>query len=395
MSVEQVFAGFRMYEQTYPEYAMKTRDHYRDRSRMAAVFSYVPRLRALRPATFVFAGNISYFSDVIALCANDDVAILTTGARTHLKALTTGTNSHLIVDLYHGLNENLDAPRHASKKIRGNIARLSHLLQGLKPSFLFVQSDTMPFERELILAARESGITTVCVQHGLFTRETPRALTEGKFADVFLAYDEEQAKIVKEGSPACRVLVSGSLKRNSPRLPEIQDRSVVFLGQPYPLLFDRRKAGLYVDLVQDISSRCQKAGLEFWYKPHPGEIGSSYLDQFPDRLSGSIDTVLGQFQHFLGISSTALHQASVRGKTAVQIIEPDLHTERYSDLGYCHSCNRQDLDALLANIKNLAPYTSTNLDSFENGDLQSRWTAVKLLLDSEADQATTTVPGKD
>jgi hypothetical protein len=394
MSIEQIFSGFQKYAQTYPKYVEKTRDLYRNRSRLATVLSVVPRLRTPRSATYVFAGNVSYFCDVIALCANHECASLTTGGRTHLKAVFSGRNSYFVTDLYHGLNEYLDADRNVEIKILENIERLSRLLEKISPTFLFIQSDTMPFERELIFAARKSGIVTVCVQHGLFTRETPHDLTEGKFADIFLAYDEEQAKIVKEGSPACRVFVSGSLKRNSQRLPEVQDQSVVFLGQPYPLLYEERKARIYIDLIREISDRCQNAGLKLWYKPHPGEIGSAYLDLFPNRLSGNIESVLEQFQHFLGISSTTLHQSSIRGKTAIQIISPDLHTERFSDLGYCYSYDRQELGVLFANIKSLSPYTSSTLDVFEKGNLESRWAEVKALLNNYADVAISTNLGK-
>lgn len=386
-SIDQIFAGFLDYERTYPEYAKKTLEHYRSHARLAALASFAPKPRAPRSATYVFAGNISYFSDVLSLCADEEAAILTTGVRTHLKALKAGRNSHFVINLYHGLYEYLSNPFSAKRKIRYNIDMLSCLLEKMGPTFLFVQSDTMPFERAIIAAAREADIRTVCLQHGLFTRETPRNLTEGKFADIFLAYDDAQAKIVQEGSPSCRVLISGSLKQNSPKLPRVQDPSVVFLGQPYPLLLNEAKAPAYFDLVRDISDHCRNAGVRLWYKPHPGELGSTYLEKFPDRLFGSIETIFGQYQYFLGVSSTALHQASIRGKTAVQILDPTLHTERYSDLGYCYSYDRQDVAMLLADIGELAPYSSNSLNAFESGDLVGRWDRVKTQLACIADQA--------
>lgn len=378
--MEEIVAGFLLHQRLYPQYASVALAHYRERSSIGTLCALFPKLHKPKRARYLFAGNVSYFEDIIELTDNSDVAILTTGIRTHLRALKRGKNSHFIGDLYRGLYGLITRPNSATSTVRQNVDRLATLLRKMQPLYVFVQSDTMPLERSIIIAARLAGITTVCVQHGLFTRDTPRPLAEGKCADIFLTYDSEQAAIVKEASPRCKVLVSGSLKRNTNKLNTSCDTSIVFVGQPYPQLFGVGKGSHYVSLVESIELLCKSLGIQFWYKPHPGEHGRDYLREVSELNCDNIEIMFERFHYFIGLSSTLLHQASIRGRVAIQVIDPALQVERYSDNGYCYSIGRDDLADVIPNIKTVVPYNSKTLDEFEVGDLTRRWERTKDML---------------
>lgn len=359
---------FIKYKEYYPEYIKKLEHRYKNNRVLAFLFYPFLYKSNLKEVQYIFAGNASYFSDLAITLNGSDVLFLETGLRSHIKKILKNNESIFSFGLYLNLHKYINDESVGEECIMGEMETLAKLLKATRAKYLFIQSDSMPYERLIISAARMANIFTVCVQHGIFNNNTPQAIIEGRYADAFFAYDQHQAKIVGN----INSVVVGSFFKNANRYKFQKKKVVCFFGQPYPILFPKI-AELYLSVVDRIRLAANKYSIDFFYKPHPGEINSQYLKRIEGVIFNDTEECYENFDYFMAFSSTTLHQASLRGKVAIQIIDDNIHTDDYSIYGYCHSIKINNLNNLLKNIDDILPIESDALSIFNNGNLLSRW----------------------
>jgi hypothetical protein len=242
---------------------------------------------------------------------------------------------------------------------------------------LIVASDSLPMERAWIRAAR-AGTKSICIQHGLFSA-AHATLIDGTVADAILVYDEFQQKLVQVSArDPDAVLVLGyhsdiPLLKNSLRPEGL--RKVCILGQPYSQYYPWRREE-YLRQVRELAEMLKASNMDFVYKPHPAEMGASYLSEFDFRIvRDDFYSVLESFDVFISLSSTALFEASLNGRIAIQLYNPSFSIERFSELGYAYSIESSDMSSKIKSIADL-PAINEMSEKYCQGRVVSRFVAL-------------------
>lgn len=211
-----------------------------------------------------------------------------------------------------------------------------------------VMSDSLPLERLWIAAARELGIRSICIQHGLFS-ESGGIINDGKYADVMAAYDQYQVDILKR-TGALNPVVFGFYDDVKPKV-WFERRSVVcILGQPWSQYYED-KGDIYKSLLSSLVSALSLGGTRVVYKPHPGETEvRDYVADSVEVIDLSLDAAFDEYDVFISFTSTALFEASLAGKLAIQIFDERLSLERFSEMGYAHSVHSGSLSSQLVGL---------------------------------------------
>jgi hypothetical protein len=109
---------------------------------------------------------------------------------------------------------------------------------------------------------------------------------------------------------------------------------------------------------------CTKHGLEFRYRPHPAEDLSTITDIVGNwrilPTSQPLVEVFRDYSVFLSLTSSAVVEAGLYGRVAIQIYDDVFEFDHLQDAGACYTCmpTAESLGGLLAKVKagTLAPF---------------------------------------
>ncbi|WPM85460.1 hypothetical protein QNH14_04855 [Apirhabdus apintestini] len=105
-----------------------------------------------------------------------------------------------------------------------------------------------------------------------------------------------------------------------------------------------------------IQEELASIGYQISYKPHPWEKGAAYLELFPIICNEEINEVIEEYDIFLSFTSTALIEASLAGKIAIQIHDVAFNADRFDDLGYSYCIDSSDIENSLIGFLDQEPY---------------------------------------
>ena len=240
-------------------------------------------------------------------------------------------------------------PRLISHQAASLFAKVEARLKHIRPRIVIVSNDSLPDERLLLYCAKKLGIPTLCIQDGIFQEANDWRIWHGHYADHMLVWSERQAAVyIKHGMSAERVHVLG--------LPYSPDASigrptnpgaVCFLGQPWETVATQL-GRLKLDVFSRAASALNKSGMSCVYKPHPAERRTEYLPQDLAVFRGSLEEAFQQFSVFVSLTSTALLEATLHGRLAVQIFHPDFECDSFEKLGYAYTVDSQNIEKLSA-----------------------------------------------
>lgn len=206
------------------------------------------------------------------------------------------------------------------------------------PKFLIVSNDSLFIERFLIYCAREAGIKTICIQHGIFQSTSNPIIFDGKYADYMYVWSKQQKDILhRAGVPVEKLSVLGypyEIVTSKNDVSIYDNFKICILGQPwerYDVKLGEKKKQIFNKLVS------QLAGVDIMYKPHPGEID---VDFFPDNIgifTGNLSDAVQEYDCFLSLTSTALMEVSLCKKIAIQIYDADFNCDRFEDIGWSYT----------------------------------------------------------
>ncbi|MDH7578555.1 MAG: hypothetical protein QHH75_12260 [Bacillota bacterium] len=254
----------------------------------------------------------------------------------------------------------------------------------VRPKAVILWNDGQPFERVVVLAARMGGIPSLAIQHGIFQRAWLANYWDS-FADYFAVWGKYFKELyVAQGLDEGRVLVLGYpffLPRKSSgkvfKNGESRKLQVCFLGQDFEkyspaLVFGKR------NVVTTLVSACRKSGMRLVYRPHPREDVSFLRDILRDIDIISPKVPLWQLledaELFFSISSTALVEASLYEKIAVQVHTPEIPADNFEEIGLCYTVDSEEREV------------SAILEQFIQGKLQPR-TVTESCIETSADPA--------
>ena len=206
---------------------------------------------------------------------------------------------------------------------------------------LYVNNDSLPMQRLIILASREAGVSqSICIQHGLFQSKSPGEIFDGWFSDIFFAISEQQKNLlIEKGMDQHKIKVLGF--HSSPHKPtretnKPEQRTICFLGQPW-IKYGLARGQAYMAIVSNLSSILNKHGKTLHYKPHPGELGYEHLENIKHITTKNLNESFDSYDIFISLTSTALFEANQAGRIAIQIYDPAFDADDFSMFKNIHS----------------------------------------------------------
>jgi hypothetical protein len=273
-----------------------------------------------------------------------------------------------ITECYHLRNSSQGA-----QKIKVLIEEIEKCLIVLSPRAIILSNDSLFLERVIAYAARNVGIKIVTLQDGLFMDSSPSHIYHGRYSDFIMLWGEyfKEVYLKNKVCDPSRIIVMGypfEINATIKKSLCVSNIVVCMLGQPWE--------SYYSDLwdakcrhIRMLYTICRKLGFEFIYRPHPFEVKKTLISTFPwlnfTSKNESLEDSIYKYDIFLSQSSTALVEAAIRGKYAVQLIDASFLTENYQELGVCYAvaANESDVSACINDIiYGRSPIISVNKD---------------------------------
>ncbi|MGE8167411.1 hypothetical protein ACQKO7_04215 [Pseudomonas putida] len=244
---------------------------------------------------------------------------------------------HLWGPLYSGLvNLSFRSSLKGSDTVTRQFCRFSS-----KRAFFVVDNDSLPMQRTMLAAFNDAGVgKSICIQHGIFQSKTPAHILDGWCADTFFVMDDNQRSVMlNHGMDSQKLRVMGFYK--SPYLPSRPlsvgaTRKICFFGQPW-IRYGGERANKYFEHLSKIQKLSTTLGLEFHYKLHPWEKGLDYVKNIEGQIDCTMDRAIENYDVFISLTSTALLEAAVAGRVAVQIIDSAFECDDFSQFSTVQS----------------------------------------------------------
>ncbi len=315
---------------------------YADKSFLITVetFFLSPLINAKKLKNPILISYSSYLADIIrSIKKHVPIILIIKGSKGRLFALQNMipyVSSNKLLAHISSFSDDL-----SNKKEYLNIkSEARHILKKTNPSCLISFNDSQFPERILIHEAKEMGIITINVQHGLYgKKEIITGLKDGFFADNLFVwgntfkelYDLKRSNVYVFGYP---YRVTKSVIATPINTVYLFDQGIMFNTNQKNLFKHRSKK------IKEIAKICKKLNLNFICRVYRKDHKPIMEKQHPHIKFESIDSPLEKTikkgDIFLSFDSTALLQASISGKLGVQLL--DLYpvvTHNMEQLGSC------------------------------------------------------------
>ena len=190
------------------------------------------------------------------------------------------------------------------------IRLITGVLRSLRPKVIFLKHDSLFVERAIITAARQLGIPTVMVQHGIFTKVSPIRLWGGTWVDHIMTWGDYFTDYFVRTGISEKVYTLGYPRKAGifePKPPE----SVCLLG------------GASNEIIEAVRKACKKTKLKLVYRPHPGETRRPLKGVDVGPSGDNLYNAIKEHDIFIALMSTALIEAAIGGRIALQVAHSD------------------------------------------------------------------------
>jgi len=186
---------------------------------------------------------------------------------------------------------------------------MTQLMSDIQPDMLLLANDQSASSRALVNLCKQQGVPTLTVQHGLFANPplpnvpvaTDRYAVMGEMAkDLLIQYGTSPAKIAITGIPGWK------------ETPGVQ-RPGLSKGTGRVTLITQTRLNVssyFLQAARDMPN------VEFVVRPSPRESVSKYENSVPNvsvSQDESLEDVLDRSDLVIGVNSTALYEATLRG----------------------------------------------------------------------------------
>ncbi|WP_253383899.1 hypothetical protein [unidentified bacterial endosymbiont] len=238
-------------------------------------------------------------------------------------------------------------------------SNLTKMVKKRTPALIILENDSLPLQRAFCNIAIESGIKTVCIQHGLFQSKTDPETIDGWKCDYFICYDANQRNVISGlGVSSEKILIGGfyqPIERNS-NISNPGQLKICFLGQPWFKYGDEYK-NIYLNILERTASQLSKYEIKFNFKPHPWEMDALYLSDMENVFRGDMTEAISQHDVFLSLTSTALLEVTMAGKVAIQIYDQQFACDNFEKLGYAYTIRSENIESSLLETAHNSPFT--------------------------------------
>jgi len=254
--------------------------------------------------------------------------------------------------------------KHYLYKLLNDIERK---IKRIKPDYIVLRNDFFPIERAMVLVSKKLRIPTIIIQHGVF--QSVSLLIDGKVADYILTWgqyskdlyvkkcDKKSKNVYVLGHPYLIEKSEVSSKKNKYYI-------VYYLGQNFER-YNKNLLDIKIKTIKEINKICNKLGIKFIYRPHPGDNRKTLESKLPkvsftprkEKLTESFE----KGDIFISFTSTSLIEAAIYSKICLQLMNFESKVINFEKLGICNKSFQtiEELEDYLTKIAN-----SPNLDKF-------------------------------
>lgn len=308
----------------------------------------------IKKVDYVFFG-INYLDIINNL--QDSTKLVIGGVKNKKTILMEDSNSYFpiyyflpkLLKIYH-----LD-PLMKKKSTEIFILEIVLLFKNLSAKYLVLPNDSLFLERFLIFCAKKAGMKTICIQHGLVQSVSNPIILDGKYADLMYVWSEKQKNIfIESGVLPTKLHVLGYphniVNLNRPLINK-KKLNICIFGQPwekYNMTLGMKKKEIFEQMKAYLPMH------NILYKRHPGEVDLNFIPKDIQIYKGDLYKSLYSFDIFISFTSTALIEASLYGRIAIQLYDEKFQCDSFEELGYCYtfpSNKLAQIDKFIENIQ--------------------------------------------
>jgi hypothetical protein len=241
------------------------------------------------------------------------------------------------------------------------------------------------------MAARKASIQSICILHGVSSYACAGSLSDGQFADYMLVYDDYQKSVLTHaGINPNKLFILGyytSLSFFNPK-KHYNRKTICILGQPW-IHYDSTIFNRYEKIIEWLAETLFSTGLNIVYKPHPGENDYAFIHRLSKEIeifTGDLTSCFEHYDVFISFASTAILEATLHAKIAIQIYDGQLYDDRLEDAGYCRSITFGNAEALIENIQHSLPLFNSPIFEYSQKPVSTRFNQTLALIQANANQ---------
>ncbi len=248
------------------------------------------------------------------------------------------------------------------------IKKIEDKLRIVKPDYIVLWNDIIAIERAIALVSKKLGIVTLEVHHGVYDEVFP--METGKIADYVLVWGQyfKDLYVQKYKRNPENIYILGypySQKKNHSVKKKDDHYNVCYLGQNFEF-YNKELLNFKIETVRKIHEICGRLGLNFVYRPHPGDnraLMEKKMNGVAFTLPKEIlEKTLAKSDILISFSSTALIEAAMKSKIALQLMNYPMKSDNWETLGGCTK-SFKTTEELESYLKKIA--SAKNLDAFK------------------------------
>lgn len=240
-----------------------------------------------------------------------------------------------------------------NEKIKKSVLNLKNTFKSLNPDMIVLNHDHYPETRAVVMVAKELGIPTIEIQHGIYQKNT--SLITGKYVDYVFVWGNYFRELYKSKGFQNKFKVLGYPYDLLHSKTSCKNMIVYYYGQPYEKYYyaflDNK-----INTILFLNDICIYLGFKFIYRPHPSEDSHFLKSKMQDvniNAEETLEDSLSNGTIFISFNSTALIEAAIRSKICVQLNNFDIETDNFEELGICKTVNSlYEIKKFLEKIKN-------------------------------------------
>lgn len=268
------------------------------------------------------------------------------------------------------------------------IKSIEDRLKTIKPDYIVLWNDIVPIERAIALVSKKLSITTLEIHHGTYDEVVP--METGKVADYVLVWGKyfKDLYVNRYKRNPENIYILGYpyvIKKNQEIEKKNNHYTICYLGQNFEV-YNKKFLNIKIETIKKIHEICNTLGMKFVYRPHPGDdrelLKKNLADiQFTDTKEVLEETFVAA-DILISFSSTALVEAAMRSKIALQLLNYPLKSDNFEALGAC-SASLQTIEKLEDYLKKIVSAKNPNefKIEFNNDYVETRYNPIERFLE--------------
>jgi len=185
---------------------------------------------------------------------------------------------------------------------------------------VLVHSDALPFARAFVLQARDRGMKTICVQHGIFHANSGIKNFDGYLCDLNVVRSREDGELIASSNRATELCVEPDFFLTT--FPDFNSENlspvITLVGEGWHTV-DEVFSKSYIEKLRQLEVELFSLGCHVLFRPHPSERSFAKKFGFQQLDLTDLGISMAKTDVYLGFSSTLLIEAAAAGCSVAQL----------------------------------------------------------------------------